>query len=83
MNSPMLPSAMLPKVSDATMLLTFIDCFWSMIAFALPSRSVETVNAASFTVSPVASDFSSALVKFTSVVAVAPAVTLRLTVAVV
>ena len=47
----MFPSPMSPKVSEATVLVMFIDWRCSMIALALPSRSLETVKACSFSTS--------------------------------
>ncbi len=43
----MLPSAMLPKLSDATTFFTFGASRCAVIAAALPSRGPETVNASS------------------------------------
>ena len=77
-NSPTLPSALSPKESEATVLVMFIEFRWSMIAFAAPSRSVETTNASSFSASPGA---ASALTKVKSCVAVAPAATVTVALA--
>ena len=53
MNSPMFPPVTSPKLSDATTFFMFSAARCSMIALALPSRSLETSNFASvITLSP-------------------------------
>jgi len=49
MNSPMLPPVMSPKLSEAMTFLKLSAARCSMIAFALPSRSVFTTKLSSFT----------------------------------
>jgi len=51
-NSPMLPLVTSPKLSVATTFFMFSAARWSMIAFALPSRSDDTTNESSLTTSP-------------------------------
>jgi hypothetical protein len=72
-NSPTLPSATSPNTSEATLLVMFIELRCSMMALALPSRSLETVKAVSFTM-PSPLGFS-ALVSSKSCVTVAPGAT--------
>ena len=51
MNSPMLPLVTSPKLSEATTFFMLSAARWSMMALALPSRSVETTNFSSLTTS--------------------------------
>ena len=77
----MLPSVTSPKMSDATDVVMFMLRRCSMIALALPSRSLETVNACSWIVSP--RPAGSVLVRLISRVATWPAVTVKVSVTVV
>jgi len=60
----------------------FIELRWSMIALAAPSRSVETVNASSFTTEPSAAAACRVLTRLKSRTTVAPGPTFTVAVAV-
>jgi hypothetical protein len=75
-----LPSATSPNTSEETLLVMFMELRCSMIAFALPSRPLETTKALSFTV-PSAATACSELVSSKSRVTVSPAATRTVAVA--
>jgi hypothetical protein len=77
MNSPMLPSAMVPNSSAATTLTMFLAKRCSLMASAAPSISleVETMNESSFTTSPGAPGARAPPVKVMSRCTVCPGAT--------